>query len=104
MRNFLLILILFFSFSTYSQPNKNKGKVTGKVIDSQTKEAVEMAIVSIFKPGETKAINGASTDKNGTFTIDNLPSGTYSISIDFIGYKKKWWKRSTLRLTKPLSI
>ncbi|MGQ7944393.1 TonB-dependent receptor domain-containing protein [Flavobacterium sp. WC2509] len=89
MRYFILIFVFFLSFATYSQSTKNKGKVTGKVMDSQTKGPVEMAIVSIFKVGETKAINGISTNKNGGFAIDNLPNGTYSITIDFIGYNKK---------------
>jgi ferric enterobactin receptor len=102
MRYFILILVLFFSFTSYSQANKNKGRVTGKVIDSQTKEPVEMAIVSIFKLGETKPINGIITSRNGDFTIDNLPNGTYSLTIDFISFDKKVFE--TIKITANASI
>lgn len=89
MRNLILILFLLISFTNYSQTIKNKGKVSGKVIDSQTKFPVEMAIVSIFKQGETKAINGTTTAKNGSFSIENLPDGTYSVAVEYVSYKKK---------------
>ncbi len=47
-----------------------------------------MAIVSVYRKGETKVINGQTTDQNGSFVIDNLPVGEYQITVDFISYKK----------------
>ncbi|MFG4001388.1 TonB-dependent receptor domain-containing protein [Flavobacterium aquidurense] len=87
MRIFVLSLILLCSITSFSQAT-GKGKITGKVIDSESKVPIEMAIVSIFREGETKAFNGLSTDQNGAFTIDNLPTGAYKITIDFISYKE----------------
>jgi ferric enterobactin receptor len=89
MRYYILILALIFSLASFAQSNTNsKGKITGKVIDSETKVPVEMAIVSIYRVGEAKAFNGLTTDQNGSFSIDNIAAGSYKITIDFISYKE----------------
>jgi ferric enterobactin receptor len=88
MRYFILSFVLLFSFASFAQSVAGKGKITAKVVDSETKVPIGMAIVSIFRAGETKVFNGQSTDKNGAFAIDNLPAGVYRITIDFISYKE----------------
>ncbi|MBF4471213.1 TonB-dependent receptor domain-containing protein [Flavobacterium sp. HJJ] len=87
MRYTVFITALLFSFVSFAQPAVNKGKIIGKVIDAETKLPIEMAIVSIYKGKEIKVFNGLSTDKNGSFSINNLPDGDYRITIDFISYK-----------------
>lgn len=87
MRCFILSLVFLFSITSFAQ-SSGKGKITGKVLDSETKVPIEMAIVSIFKTGETKAFNGLTTDQNGTFAIDNISNGSYRITVDFISYKE----------------
>ncbi|HVX01488.1 MAG TPA: TonB-dependent receptor, partial [Candidatus Babeliaceae bacterium] len=59
------------------------------VIDSATHERLSYAIVSIFQDKGTSPINGATTDSNGYFVIDNLADGNYTLSINFAGYKTK---------------
>jgi ferric enterobactin receptor len=88
MRNFILCLLYILPFAAAAQSYNPKTKITGRVIDSETKVPVEMAIVSIFRPGETKPFNGQTTDQNGLFSIDNLQKGEYRITIDFISYKE----------------
>jgi len=87
MRYFILSLFLLFSFTAVAQLSIVKGKITGKVIDSETKLPIEMAIVSIYRIGETSAFYDLSTDRNGVFSIDNLLNGDYRITIDFISYQ-----------------
>jgi ferric enterobactin receptor len=87
MRYFILSLFLLFSFTAVAQLSIVKGKITGKVIDSETKLPIEMAIVSIYRIGETRAFYDLSTDRNGVFSIDNLLNGDYRITIDFISYQ-----------------
>lgn len=57
------------------------GKITGKVTDSKTGEAL---------PGTNVAVKGtslgAAADLKGSFTIDNVPPGTYTLMASFIGY------------------
>jgi ferric enterobactin receptor len=87
---FTLLIFVCCSLVLKAQPYNNpKGHVSGKVIDSVTKQPVDYATISVFKDGGTSPINGVVTDPKGSFTITNLNPGNYSITVDFIGYKKK---------------
>ncbi|MEN2489333.1 TonB-dependent receptor [Flavobacterium sp. B11] len=88
MRYFILCLLYILPFAAVAQSSNAKAKITGKVIDSETKVPIEMAIVSVFRTGESKPFNGQTTDQNGMFSIDNLQTGEYRITIDFISYKE----------------
>lgn len=87
MRNTILISILFSFFISMAQSTRNKGSISAKILDSETKTPIEMAIVTIYRAGETKAINGVTTNQKGLFTFNSLPEGTYRISVEFINYK-----------------
>ncbi len=58
------------------------GKIAGQVFDKQNKEP--LAGANVFIEG---ANFGASTDLEGSFFILNLPPGTYTVSVQMIGYK-----------------
>ncbi len=58
------------------------GKIAGKVTDAKTKEGIPSAAVSIA--GTTL---GASTDFEGNYVIINVPPGTYSVSVSYVGYQ-----------------
>lgn len=64
----------------------NPGSVSGKIIDKNTKEPIGYASVSI-KEGE-KVVTGAVTQDNGSFNIKNLELKSYTLEVQFIGYKK----------------
>jgi ferric enterobactin receptor len=84
----ILFFLIIFSLGVNAQNNADdKGKISGKVIDATTKEPVDYATVSIFKPGSASPFNGASTDPKGNFKIDNISPGEYSIKVEFLGYK-----------------
>lgn len=59
---------------------KKKNKLTGHVVDDN-REAVIGANVFIKEIG-----TGATTDKNGLFSID-LDNGTYTVLISYVGFK-----------------
>lgn len=63
--------------------------MTGTVLDISTKEPVDFATITLFKPGTKTVVGGISSDAKGNFTISGIPAGTYKITIDFIGYKQK---------------
>src|SRR5437868_6831322 len=62
-------------------------KITGKVIDSLTGQPLEYATITIYKPGDKKAVNGATTDTSGRFTVTNMEIGVFTAIVEFIGYK-----------------
>ncbi len=57
------------------------GKIRGKVLDSQTGEALPSATVIV--EGSSW---GATTDVDGYYIILNIPAGTYIVKANFIGY------------------
>ncbi len=63
-----------------------KASVSGKVVDKTTNIPLEYATVSFMEPGQQDPIYGGITNENGQFSID-VESGTYTIKIEFIGYK-----------------
>jgi hypothetical protein len=58
------------------------GKLTGKVTDNSTGEPLIGA--NIIIQGTTL---GAVADRSGRFIIINIPPGTYSVKVSFIGYE-----------------
>lgn len=66
---------------------QNTGKITGKVIDANTKTAIDYATISINPEGSIKPSGGTITDDKGSFVVDKLADGRYSVVINFIGYQ-----------------
>lgn len=91
MNKFLLTaLSVFILLSTQAQEivnSNSNAKITGRVLDSISHSPVEYAAITLFASGSKKTVNGATSDKTGTFTITNVSAGTYTIVAEFIGYK-----------------
>ena len=81
-----MVFLIGFTNSGFCQ---SAGNITGRVVDSVTKNGVDFATVSVFKKGATSPFEGASTEQNGGFKIENLPKGDYRLKIEFIGYQSK---------------
>ena len=86
-----LTLIIFFLFliSTvaFAIPNEDKNiKISGKVIDSETKFPLEYATVSFYSYKDNKIVDGGITDAEGNFSI-KVVAGIYDIIIEYISYK-----------------
>ncbi|MEG1546834.1 MAG: carboxypeptidase-like regulatory domain-containing protein, partial [Bacteroides sp.] len=87
MRRFLIgIILVGICVSGYALPEM-LGVVKGKVIDAKTKVALDYVNVSVTKKGSTELIRGTITDQTGSFFLDNIPYGSYTVSISYIGYK-----------------
>ncbi|VXC18518.1 TonB-dependent receptor plug domain protein [Flavobacterium sp. 9R] len=65
---------------------QNSGKITGKITEKTSNAPISYAIVSIKDNG--KVISGANTDDKGEFTIKNLALKSYTIEIQYIGFRK----------------
>ncbi|MDR1340166.1 MAG: TonB-dependent receptor [Prevotellaceae bacterium] len=59
------------------------GIVSGTVVDSKSGEALESVTVVV----RGKDTIGVNTDRNGRFTIKNIPYGDYTLWISSVGYK-----------------
>ncbi len=89
----LLIIPLFMSFvitaNAQYQANANpSGIITGKVNDEGTKKAVEYANIVLYKAQDSSLVTGTISGADGSFLLENVPSGKYYIVANFIGYEK----------------
>lgn len=79
MRKVLILLVLLRSFTGVSQ---NEGGISGKVIDSKTREVLPFVNVLVYG---TKI--GAVSNEKGEFVLNNVPLGYNKIQASFVGYK-----------------
>ena len=73
----ILTFVSLFTFSALAQQS-----VTGKVIGGDTNEDLIGATVILSGTG-----NGDVTKNDGTFTIENVANGSYTLTVSFVGYK-----------------
>jgi hypothetical protein len=81
---FSIVILLSYFFSFAQQGNFS---ITGAIVDSLSGQPIEYATITVFQKGNTKPVNGTSTNHAGLFSIDNLSAGKYTLTIDFIGYR-----------------
>jgi hypothetical protein len=83
MRSLLLIssLILFCSQQVAAQPTQT---IRGRVVDEESQVPLLAANVIILEAGP---ITGVITDETGSFTIEDVPVGRYTILVSYLGYK-----------------
>jgi ferric enterobactin receptor len=102
MKYLLTILLSSIFFLASAQTGNPKGKITGKIIDASTKTGFDYATITVFPQGNTtKPLTGTTSDNKGNFTIDALPFGEYSISVNFIGYQRKNIEHVKLAAAEP---
>lgn len=81
----LLILLAFTGMA------QNRSEIKGKIIDSADKKPVEIVTVAVLHARDTTAaalIAYAQTDKDGLYSIRNLPSGVpLKAVISFVGFR-----------------
>lgn len=82
----LLLALLFIPLISYPQgSSENTVKVTGRVIEQESKLPLEFATV-IFQNADQTTAGGGMTDADGNYTVD-IAQGTYTIKIEFISFK-----------------
>lgn len=79
-------LLLIVCISGFALPEA-KGIIKGKVVDVKSKEALEFVNISVRRKGESALVKGTITDQNGTFLLDKLDDGQYTLVASYIGYK-----------------
>lgn len=68
---------------------KGNNKISGVVMDSLSKQAVEFATVALYPKNSKDPIDGTTTDDKGKFSLNGLAAGDYVLTVSFIGYKDK---------------
>lgn len=91
----LTMFFLLITYLTNAQPPKPgeispavKAIVKGKIIDSETGQAMEYANFSLFNPSDSSLVSGGITDSTGEFMIRRVDFGIYYAEANFIGFNK----------------
>lgn len=78
---FCILFLFLIQFPDIKANPSSSGRITGKVIDAKTGEA--LVGVSVYLEGTNQ---GAITDLDGYFTIKNVIPGEYSLRAQMISY------------------
>lgn len=105
---YLLIAFLIFANLGFAQNRQGNfqgmqlnGKITGKIIDAQTKQIIEYCNVVLFSYRDSAMVNGTITDKEGKFTLSNLRPGFYFLRASYIGYDNRTIDSIRITPNKP---
>ena len=82
MKRLIFFILLLLSFSSISAQTP-KGNLKGTVLDEQTQTPLVGANIFIKSLGI-----GATTNEKGSYEINNINVGTYSVTFSYIGYNK----------------
>ncbi|WP_237717719.1 carboxypeptidase regulatory-like domain-containing protein [Pontibacter sp. BAB1700] len=83
---FTLLLLVLVGGSTMAQM-AHPGKLSGVLSDSLTAAPIGYAN-AVLKNGD-KLISGTAADGEGKFELANLPLGSYTLELTFLGYRPK---------------
>ena len=98
--NVLVVLsLLVLTSSAFAQ--SGVGKISGKILDADTREALIGANIIIMNTNL-----GAATDIDGNYFILNITPGTYSAKVSYVGYAPKTIQgiRIVANLTYELNV
>ncbi|MBS9774377.1 MAG: TonB-dependent receptor [Tenacibaculum sp.] len=85
MRKLIIFLVVIFTSQVlFAQ----KTKISGKIVEENTKKPLEFVTVALYDTTIQKAIDGTTTLENGTFELTTKRSKFY-IEISFMGFKTK---------------
>jgi hypothetical protein len=87
--SFSIFFVLFLFVNIEAQVgNKQTGKlkISAKIIDASTSQAIEYATITLMNDSSKKAINGSISNKRGLFELQNIAPGNYLLLIQFLGY------------------
>lgn len=79
----LLILLVFSTSFLFAQHSF----VKGRVVDKKSSDPISYVNIQIKGVTDTSFITGTITNDDGSFRIDKLMKGEYSLKFSFIGYK-----------------
>ena len=78
-RKITLLLLSVLVLTSYGFSQGGLGTLKGTVVDSESKEPIFNAVVSISKDGDIKG--RAKTDFDGQFTIPSIEVGSYDVEV-----------------------
>ncbi|WP_421942259.1 TonB-dependent receptor domain-containing protein [Pedobacter sp.] len=81
----LTLLFAILTAQVFAQAGK--AKITGVLKDAQTNETIPFATAVLINKATKANAKVAQTDVNGAFTMTDVPAGTFTFKISFVGYQ-----------------
>lgn len=78
----VFVLGIIFSFFISTNIRAQTGVISGTVVNKENQSTLTGANILLNGPGIRKV-----TDDKGKFIIEGLPSGNYTLSVSYVGYK-----------------
>jgi ferric enterobactin receptor len=75
--------IMLITVSGYGQHGI---KISGTLTDSLTHGPIPFATVALINQQTNTPVKGTQTDSIGNFVLENVPGGTFTLRISFVGY------------------
>jgi iron complex outermembrane receptor protein len=93
----LLALSVLIKVSAFGQANT--GKVTGTVIDGNTR-TIESATITLLRIKDSSVAKMAVAGKTGSFSFEAVPAGQYVVSVTAVGHTKAFSEAFTITADK----
>lgn len=74
--------------------NYAKGRISGKVLDSQTENPIPFAFITVYDESGIP-ISFTATDRDGKYTAGFIKQGKYKVFSLALGYKEEWYKEKS---------
>lgn len=84
----ILWALLFSVGMVNAQQGDGQGKISGRIVDSNTGNAIGNASIGLLNQ-ENKEVNGTTSNEKGEFSLDHISSGSYKVAVFYAGYKNK---------------
>lgn len=79
--------VLFGLFLVSAVIAMAQGSVKGRVLDKQTNDVLQFVNIRLTDVKNGKMVKGAITDATGHFHLEDVPYGSYSLVVSYVGYK-----------------
>ena len=83
MRKILLTLLLIAPLSLFAQAT---GTIQGIIIEDETNDVLPFVTIALTPEGSNAPTAGCSTGEDGSFRLNNIKAGKYTITASFVGY------------------
>ena len=75
------LIMISIVINSFAQSAQHNARITGKIVDAETGD--EIIGANVYLEGTTI---GTTSDLDGTFIINHVPPGTYTLIVQMIGY------------------
>jgi ferric enterobactin receptor len=83
----LTVFALFQFLSLMSYGQSNNSKITGIVMNGKD-EASSFTSIGLFRSADSLLYKGTLTTEQGNYTFQNIPEGSYYLSVSTMGYRR----------------